>query len=137
MMVFVDTSAFLAVLDADDTNHRTAARIWEKLLKDQAALVCSSYVLVETFALVQRRLGMKAVRVLDEDILPLVKVEWIGEDIHQQAVSAVLVANRRNLSLVDCASFAVMRRLGIREVFTFDKHFLEQGFETLPPRDHV
>jgi uncharacterized protein len=41
----------------------------------------------------------------------------------------VLAAARRNLSLVDCVSFELMRRLGIRRVFCFDPHFAEQGFE--------
>lgn len=34
-------------------------------------------------------------------------------------------------SAVDCASFAIMRRFGIRRVFTFDKHFRTAGFEIL------
>ena len=39
---------------------------------------------------------------------------------------------RRQLSLVDCASFDIMRRLGLRDVFAFDPHFAEQGFRCLP-----
>jgi predicted nucleic acid-binding protein len=33
---------------------------------------------------------------------------------------------------VDCSSFEVMRRGGIRRVLTLDRHFREQGFESLP-----
>ncbi|WP_295431562.1 hypothetical protein [uncultured Thiodictyon sp.] len=36
--------------------------------------------------------------------------------------------SRRRLSLVDCSSFQVMRRLAVSEAFTFDKHFSGQGF---------
>jgi predicted nucleic acid-binding protein len=36
------------------------------------------------------------------------------------------------LSLVDCASFEVMRLHGIRKAFAFDKHFREQGYELIP-----
>ncbi|MBZ5593473.1 MAG: hypothetical protein LAP39_14615 [Acidobacteriia bacterium] len=32
---------------------------------------------------------------------------------------------------VDCASFAVMRRLNIKKAFTFDQHFRTAGFEIL------
>jgi predicted nucleic acid-binding protein len=46
--------------------------------------------------------------------------------------SALLTANRRQLSLVDCVSFEMMRRLGIKTAFTYDRHFSEQGFECLP-----
>jgi len=40
----------------------------------------------------------------------------------------VLAANRRQLSLVDCVSFAAMRESGIEHYFAFDEHFDEQGF---------
>jgi hypothetical protein len=39
----------------------------------------------------------------------------------------ILAANRRQLSLVDCASFAAMRQSGFKNAFVFDRHFLEQG----------
>ena len=132
MTVFVDTSAFLAVLDADDANHGQATQIWQDLVNREETLVCSNYVLIETFALVQNRLGMPAVSVLQNDILPVINVEWIDEPLHRAGVSALLTADRRRLSLVDCTSFETMRLLGIQQAFTLDQHFSEQGFECLP-----
>jgi len=132
MSVFVDTSAFFAVLDADDENHEAARQMWEDLLTQEAVLVCSNYVLVETLALVQRRLGIPAVRVFQEDIMPVLNVEWVDESLHQVGIASVLAAARRRLSLVDCASFEIMRRLGIKTAFAFDHHFDEQGFERVP-----
>ena len=132
MSVFVDTSAFFAVLDADDENHVAARQMWEDLLTQEAVLVCSNYVLVETLALVQRRLGIPAVRVFQEDIMPVLNVEWVDESLHQVGIASVLAAARRRLSLVDCVSFEIMRRLGIKTAFVFDHHFEEQGFECLP-----
>ena len=132
MSVFVDTSAFFAVLDADDENHDRARQVWEDLLTQEAVLVCSNYVLVETLALVQHRLGLPAVRTFQEDIMPVLNVEWVDETIHQVGIASVLAAARRGLSLVDCVSFEIMRRLGIKTAFVFDHHFDEQGFECLP-----
>lgn len=74
MSVFIDTSAFLAVLDADDRFHQQARGIWERLLTGAEDLLCTNYVLVKTVALAQRRLGLEAVRALEEDVLPLIKV---------------------------------------------------------------
>jgi predicted nucleic acid-binding protein len=132
MTVFVDTSAFLAVLDAGDANHGQATQIWQDLVNREETLVCSNHVLIETFALVQNRLGMPAVSVLQNDILPVINVEWIDEPLHRAGVSALLTADRRRLSLVDCTSFETMRLLGIQQAFTLDQHFSEQGFECLP-----
>jgi predicted nucleic acid-binding protein len=131
MMVFVDTSALFSLLAADDARHEQAAKIWGCLIEDRTQLLTSSYVLVESFALVQRRLGMPAVRVLDRDIVPMLEVVWIDADLHQQAAAANAMANQRDLSLVDCSSFVVMRERGLQTAFAFDHHFEDQGFVLL------
>ncbi len=75
---------------------------------------------------------MEAVRTLQEDILPMLHIEWVDESCHRAGVTAMLTAARRRLSLVDCVSFEVMRQLGIKTTFAFDPHFGEQGFECVP-----
>ena len=133
MKVFVDTSAFFALLDSDDSNHRKAKEEWSDLLNDlDNTLVTTNYVVVESFALAQNRLGLEAARGLQEDLLSLVNIEWTDAETHRAGVSAFLAASRRRLSLVDCVSFEVMRTLGIKTSFAFDPHFKEQGFKLLP-----
>ncbi|MBN1631953.1 MAG: PIN domain-containing protein [Thermoleophilia bacterium] len=130
--VFLDTSGLFAVFHRDDVRHDAAGRAWESLLRSESSLHTSSYVLVELTALLQRRLGVDAVDALTTYVLPWVNVVWVDESLHREATAGLLAARRRDLALVDCASFAVMRRLGLRRVFTFDGHFAEQGFELLP-----
>ncbi len=132
MRIFIDTSAFYALLDRDDESHPKAKKVWVDLLNGENTLVTSNYVLVETFALLQHRLGMEATRGFQSDILPLVNVEFVSPDIHRSSISALLSVSRRNLSLVDCVSFEMMRNLEIKAVFAFDPHFEEQGFDILP-----
>jgi len=132
MTVFVDTAALLAVLNAADAFHPAAKEAWQALLTSETPLATSNYVLTETIAVLQHRFGGEAVRLLQADILPVIEVFWVDETIHQQGLSALLAANKRQLSLVDCVSFAVMRQIGLDTVFTFDPHFSEQGFTLLP-----
>ena len=132
MTVFVDTSAFYAVLDADDAHHALAAAEWRRLLQDSSRLMTTNYVLVEATALVQHRLGLEAVRIFQQDVCAILGVEWIDAGMHTAGMSSVMAAGRRALSLVDCVSFATMRNLGIGDVFAFDEHFAEQGFTCLP-----
>ncbi len=129
MTVFVDTSAFLAVLAADDEYHTMAAAIWRRLICDEEPLVTNNYVLIETLALLQHRVGLQAVRAFQSKVMPSLIVRWVDETLHQQALTSILSANRRDLSLVDCASFQTMRLDGINRAFTFDQHFAEQGFQ--------
>jgi predicted nucleic acid-binding protein len=130
--LFVDTSALYAAMDRDDEFHGRASARWKECLAGTEVLVTSNYILVETLALVQSRLGMEAARLLASDVVPALEIEWVSPDDHRAALEAVLAANRRSLSFVDCASFQVMRRLGLRSAFAFDPHFAEQGFQVTP-----
>jgi len=124
MILFVDTSAFFALLDRDDGNHARAKKAWRDILgSDNTTLVTTNYILVESFALIQHRLGLEAVRGIQEDVLPLIGIEWVHEQVHRAGVSALLAASKHRLSLVDCVSFETMRSLGIKSVFAFDRHF--------------
>jgi predicted nucleic acid-binding protein len=105
---------------------------WKELLEAGDVLVCSNYVLVETFALLQHRMGIEAVRTFQEDVVPVLTVEWADEAVHQAGVMGVLAASRKRLSLVDCVSFAIMRNLGIKTAFALDRHFREMGFTCTP-----
>ena len=131
MDVFVDTSAFLAVLNAGDKMHSSAMDTWRRTLSSDDELITTNYILVETNALLQHRLGMKAVRVFEQEITHALDVKWVDEHQHRAGMSSLLVSGRRKLSLVDCVSFEVMRSLGLSHYFSFDKHFAEQGFVSI------
>lgn len=91
-----------------------------------------NYVLVETTALVHRRLGPAAVRELHENLIAPIEIVWIGEEMHARAVSALLAGARRRVSLVDWVSFELMRARRVETAFAFDRDFAVQGFELIP-----
>ncbi len=141
MNILIDTNAFLAVLDQSDKDHISAKTQWEKIINAGDELVCHNYILIETSALILQRLGMKAVRVFEKDIVPILHLIWISRDVHEAATGAYLVAEQakgvnpklqKSLSLVDCVSLEVMRRTGIRTAFTLDRRFQEFGFNIVP-----
>ena len=132
MTVFADTSAMLPFLDADDDDHEAVVTAWREAVRGGARVVTSSYALVESVALCQKRLGLEITRNLLDKVAPAMEIVWVGPEIHEAAAATLLAANRRDLSLVDCASFEIMRRQGIRHAFTLDRHFEALGFERLP-----
>lgn len=97
-------------------------------------MVTHNYVLVETVALVQRRHGMSAVRAIVDDVVPVMRVVWVGEGEHLASTAALLAGASRAVSLVDRVSFHMMRRLGIASAFAFDPDFVKQGFAVVPER---
>ena len=130
MSIFVDTSALMALLDADDSCHPQAAEAWQRLVENNEELISTSYVLIESFALSQSRLGAEASETLAEDVIPLLRTIWI-EPAHRTELTRRFQSSEGPKSLTDCASFDTMRRLGLTRAFAFDPQFEEQGFEAV------
>lgn len=132
MSVYVDTSAIIAVMDAADRRNPEAVRTWVDLLTRGEELLISSYAVAETTAVLQRRFDMNGVRVFLEDILPLMKVNWLGADLHAAASRLLLsCSSKSGPSLADCSGFEIIRKYGIKDVFAYDKHFESQGFNLI------
>jgi uncharacterized protein len=128
--VFVDTSALYALLDEDDANHERAVATWRALLAGQE-LATHAYVVVETTALVQRRLGFDAAEQLHAAILPPVLLVPVDRALHDRAVTRWRSLAQRDLSLVDITSFELMTDRGLDTAFAFDDDFTTAGFMLL------
>jgi predicted nucleic acid-binding protein len=134
MTTFVDTSAWYALVAEDDPGH-TPALAWLEAVSsadEPERLRTHAYVVVETIALAQARLGSAAVRMLFDDVLPVAEVRYPDAGLHERAVSAYLGGLGRRASLVDRASFEMMREERIDVAFTFDRDFRREGFATVP-----
>jgi len=134
MNIFIDTSAFLAILNDSDLYHNQAKQLWTEILSSDSVMFSSNYVMLETTALLQHRFGIEAVCLFENNIQPVIELIWISEPVHKLGMGILIAANRRNLSLVDCTSFEIMRQTRLENAFTFDAHFSEQGFIMLPQR---
>jgi len=126
--VFVDTSAFYALMDRSDSNYEHAAGLWRYLLEKDVYLTTSNYVIVETLALLQSRLGFEAANLWYRDVLSLAEVLWVDGSLHNLAYGLWLSLGRAKVSFVDCISFITMRHHKVEKTFAFDRHFEEQGF---------
>lgn len=126
MTVFVDTSALYAVLAQDDLNHVEATRVLHWCLEHDD-LVTTNYVIVEAAQLVRRRLGADAAADLLDRLLPSIATVWIDAATHHAAIEALRAASG-NASIVDHASFVVMRASGIEHALAFDRDFERHGF---------
>ena len=131
-MIFVDSSAIYALADASDDSHELAKSVLDTALQSGEELLTHNYVLLESTALIQRRLGLNIAMAIYEHGLPTT-VYWVNESDHQEAVDMLRQRGRRGLSLVDCMSFIVMRRLGVSHAFAFDADFEREGFQLYPP----
>lgn len=127
--VLVDTSALIALLVPSDRQHPRAKKTFTRLRAQEAVLVTTSYVVLETYALIGRRLGLDAVRVFRDRFAPLLEVIWVDALLHEAALDLVLTGETPGLSLADAASVVAARRDRLDEVFAFDPHLERAGLQ--------
>lgn len=123
--VLWDSSAILAVLDQTDTFHAAAEPTTQALADARLPGVITNYILAEAHSLLLHRLGREvALRWLLQPGLDLVHVTSEQED---RALAILARYNDKNWSLCDAISFAFMEAHGIRDAFTYDRHFAQWG----------
>jgi len=120
--VLVDTSGFYAALDADDRQHADALAQFRRADAENWSLLTHNYVVQETWALVQARLGWEAVDQWSRLLLSRCDVIWVDENLHALAAARCRQARERRLSLTDCVSLELMHRENIGEALAYDEH---------------
>lgn len=136
-MIFVDTGAWFAVAVRNDSDH-AAAMAW--LEGNREPLLTTDYILAETATLLRMRdktpRGHRlAVRVATSLLRGQAGVlEKVTENDLERALGVFHRYRDHLFSFVDCTSFVIMERLGIRQAFAFDRHFDEYPHISRVPR---
>lgn len=134
-VLFVDTSAWLEVLDSAAPEHEP----FRRALMSAPAIVTTNHVVDEvlTRCLYRRDLGLEVAIEAGEVLFALELVQVTADD--ERAAWDLFRTQpkprpREGLSFTDCTSFVVMRRLALKRAIAKDSDFTEAGFELVPPR---
>jgi hypothetical protein len=131
--VFVDTSAWYALINRRDALHTRTRTALKTLTHQRARLVTTDYVIDESCTLTKLRAGAEAasrlLQLLDETAM--VSWEWIGADRFSRAKALFVSQRDQGYSFTDCTSFVVMREGRIDEALTSDHRFAVAGFRPL------
>jgi len=130
MSIFIDTCAFIALVDLSDEFHSIASDLFTKASESEKFFT-SNYVILETIFLMQRELGLSAVNDFKKFMLPAINIIWVDEKIHNNCLNNLIAAEKRKISLTDYSSFYILDNFNIDKVFTFDKHFKEKDYKFL------
>ena len=123
--VLWDSSAILALIDADDADHVRAAHIADQVATEQRPSFITNYIEAETHTLLLRKLGRALAREwLFNGGLPVVRVLPREEE---QAKEILVRYGDKDWSLCDAISFAVIESRGVEYAFSFDHHFGQYG----------
>lgn len=133
--LFADTSGWGHLLDATQPHHALASNLYRSTRQQGRRIVTTNYVLLELVSLLTSplRIPRPTVIALIDGLKASPVVEVLHIDSATDADAWQLLRQRpdKDWSLVDCASFVVMRRRGILEALTTDHHFEQAGFVRL------
>ncbi|MEA5620991.1 PIN domain-containing protein [Cronbergia sp. UHCC 0137] len=129
--MLLDTSGLLCFLHQDEAQHKTAVGL---ISNYNGLFITHNYVLAELIALaLVRRFPRSTVLMYSLELMenPNVEMIWVDEILHREAMDLLLVRQDKTYSLCDAISFVLMRKKGIQEALTTDKHFEQEGFTRL------
>ncbi|MBG1265233.1 type II toxin-antitoxin system VapC family toxin [Nostoc sp. WHI] len=129
--ILVDTSFIIALVNERDQYHERAIKSADQY--DGQSLLVTDGVLLEVANALARGYKAEAIQVI-EDLLSAEDVEIVHMtiDLFNRAFDLYKTHQDKTWGLVDCVSFMVMRDRGIRTALTFDRHFVQAGFQVLP-----
>jgi predicted nucleic acid-binding protein len=100
-------------------------------LEAEATPLVTNYVALETFDVLRRRLGAGSLRLFARELMPAFDVVWVQPADHALALEMLLASGPTPPTLVDCTTFVVARRLGVRQCLALDERFAQQGLEPI------
>ena len=131
--VFVDTAAWLALINVDDDFHNLAKQVRKKLQQDNCSLITSDFVLLEVAdALTNPRIRSQTINFINRlrNLFGL-KIVPISQSLFNAGWQLYSQRLDKDWGLTDCISFVIMQQEGITIAFTSDKHFEQAGFARL------
>jgi uncharacterized protein len=129
--VFLDTVGLIALWDTDDQWHAVADAAYQQMVLQRRSSLTTSFVLLECGNAAARRTFHTDVCALRRTLELRNELVFPTNDDWAIAWAAYGRGEAGHASIVDHVSFVVMRRLGVTEAFTNDRHFQAAGFATL------
>jgi predicted nucleic acid-binding protein len=131
--LFADTFYWIALADPTDSAHRLALTLTAALAASE--IVTTDEVLTEylTFFASAPAATRREAAEVAEDLLTSSIVRVIPQSRYSFHSGLQLYRARpdKGYSLVDCISMQTMRREGLTDVLTNDRHFEQEGFRAL------
>jgi hypothetical protein len=128
--VFMDTSAWIALINDSDALHKQAIEIIEQLYRQNCSLITTEFIILEVANELRNPTYRNRVVKYINDLKNKSNIRIIpaNTEFLQTGWSLYSTREDKEWSLTDCISFVVMQENSITEAFTSDHHFEQAGF---------
>lgn len=138
-VVFVDTSAWIAILDEKNSNYSSARKYFEKLLELNTRLVTNSLVIDDTLLFLKQDYGSefakKFLDIIDESAMSInLRVDWISRRLRRNTLNNFLKSSNRTLSVKHFYVHETIKRKKVDIVFSYDQSLKYFDFPVMPQK---
>lgn len=135
MKVFIDTSAFLALIFPSESSHVSIVRKYDFYKKEKVRFITSDYILDE----LQTRClyiggsygASQSVKIISEAIsLDQMAVIFVDLTIFKKSQEVFLKYSDHKISFTDATSYVLMKEYSLEEIFTLDRDFKRMRLPT-------
>lgn len=132
--VFVDTSAWVALLNKSDQYFQNAIKVYSDLA--DVKLFVSNFVVGETYTWLRNKVSYKTAysflkSTYKKSELSQAEIIYADSSLEQSALHLLERYKDHRISFTDALSFSVMDKLKISDAFAYDSHFLIAGFNVI------
>lgn len=127
--VFIDADAFVAIINSQDSNHKKAISLSNKIKRENIEIITSSHAVGEAITVVSQEAGLRKAVLFGRKIY---KGEIIIMDANRnqqrKALDLFSQAKSKNVRFTDYINMVFMDELGVDTIFSFDKHYQRAGY---------
>jgi len=132
--IFVDTSGFIALENANDANHALAVGFQLQVAEQRLHLLTSNFVLDETYTWLRKAMSHHRAVSFGAAVQQskVIEVVSITPEVERPAWDIFIRYGDKDFSYTNCTSFALMQQLRLEAAFSFDRHFRQFGLRVMP-----
>ncbi|MBU1500389.1 PIN domain-containing protein [Patescibacteria group bacterium] len=131
-MIFVDADALIGLRVKEDAHYNAAKQILNDL-EEKGETLATSWQVVNEVATKLAYFDKKknALDFLKWLFKSDVEVVYVDSRLAKKAVKKFKDQRSKRVSLTDCTNMVIAEEMGVKQIFSFDKHYEQNGLELL------
>ncbi len=136
-IVFIDKSAWIAILDKNNPDYKQSRNYFETLLSQNSRIVTNNCCIDQTVsflkALTDNELAKKFLLIIDESVLSItLRIDWISRRVRRNALENFLKSSNPELTLNHFYIYETLKRKKVDFIFSYDKSLKNFNFPVMP-----
>ncbi len=137
MSVFVDTSAWVAIIDENNKYHRESVNYFTYLLGNKITIVTNNVIIDETINYIKKEFGIETAKkfneIINESIINVkLRMDWISRRERKLALNSFLKDKTSALELRYFYISGTLKRKKIDIIFTLDSKLKDFELPVMP-----